>query len=169
MAKSNKQSAKSIAKQAVAKAAAPVTPVEPVEVPVAPVETKKQRASRVAGGLRRAGTLAQAIAHNKAIDPANPESVVKADIVATDKGANEKRRRVYGYDNGSGGMGVPKAAKVLLVPGFTGIPRGVNADQWAKLQSLAGNTVQHCYDNLGANPSRTVRRSFRAGAIRFQQ
>lgn len=163
MAKQSKQSAKTIATKTIAKAAKPVAPA-PVEA--APVETKKQRASRVAGGLKRLGDLVTTRNHNKAVLTDTAGKPVKADIGATDKGANPKRQRVYGYDNTSSTWGVPKAAKIVIVPGAT-LPRAVAADQWELLQKFAGKPVQEAYDNKVS--SRTVRRAFRGGAIRFQQ
>jgi hypothetical protein len=91
--------------------------------------------------------------------------VVGAAVAITAKGTNTRKQRVYAYSNAAGGGGVPQQAAVLVVPGFVGVPKGVNAAQWAALQALAGSTVAHCYAN--GIVSRTVRRAYRAGAIRF--
>ena len=109
--------------------------------------------------------LPEAKVHNKAFVQLAPDAAVAAANVAlTSKGTNPKRVRVYGYDNFANNGGVPKSAKVAIVAGVT-CPKGVNDKQWELLVSLAGNTVEHCYGNKVA--SRTVRRAYRAGAIRF--
>lgn len=94
------------------------------------------------------------------------EAVVAAGVVKTAKGTNEHKLRVYGYDNGAGGGRVPKEATIALVPGVTQTPAGVTQNQWEALVALAGSTVQAAYDTQLIS-SRTVRRAYRAGAIRF--
>jgi len=109
--------------------------------------------------------LPEAKAHNKGFLVLAPDAeVAAANVALTSKGTNPTRVRVYGYDNFANNGGVPKQAKVAIVPGVT-CPKGVKAAQWDLLVSLAGSTVEHCYGNKVA--SRTVRRSYRAGAIRF--
>jgi hypothetical protein len=105
--------------------------------------------------------LSAAIAHNKALQAEE----APAPLAKPEKGSNPKRVRVYGYDNGEGGMKIDLSAKVVLVPGPTGDPKGVNGAQWSKLQSLAGSTGQSCKDN--GVTARTLRRAYRAGFIRF--
>ena len=94
------------------------------------------------------------------------EIAVAAGVVKTAKGTNAHKLRVYGYDNGVGGGSVPKAAVIAVVPGTTAVPAGVTAQQWAALQAVAGQSVQAAYDGNTVS-SRTVRRAYRAGAIRF--
>jgi hypothetical protein len=109
--------------------------------------------------------LPQAREHNKQHVLVTEGEVVAANVALTSKGTNPKKQRVYGYDNLSEGGGrVPKQAKIAVVPGAE-LPRGVKDTQWSKLQSYAGQTVEAAYGN-GVS-SRTVRRSYRAGAIRF--
>lgn len=135
------------------------TAVEPTAVEPAAVEPKAVPTGR----LRLPLPLAKK--HNVGFTVLAPEvEVVAANVALTSKGTNPKRVRVYGYDNLANGGGVPKAAKVQIVAGVT-CPKGVNAAQWDLLVSLAGKTVEHCYGNKVA--SRTVRRAYRAGAIRF--
>jgi hypothetical protein len=102
-------------------------------------------------------------AKTKVAEDQTPEA---AGVVKTAKGTNEHKLRVYGYDNGEGGGKVPKEAKIALVPGVTAVPAGVTSGQWEKLQEWAGKTVQAAYDSQLIS-SRTVRRAYRAGAIRF--
>ena len=91
--------------------------------------------------------------------------MVAANVALTSKGTNPKKQRVYGYDNlAEGGGRVPKQAKIAVVEGAS-LPRGVKDTQWTKLQGYAGQTVESAYGN-GVS-SRTVRRAYRAGAIRF--
>lgn len=99
----------------------------------------------------------------------DPQKAVAANVVLTAKGTNPAKARVYGYDNfAEGAGGVPKQAKVALVP-TNGTPKGVATEQWDKLVALVQAnptwTVAMLYDNKVT--SRTVRRSYRAGAIRF--
>lgn len=93
--------------------------------------------------------------------------VVAANVALTSKGTNPNRVRVYGYDNLGNGGRVPKESQVALVPGQQGVPKGVNEKQWDKLVGMCASpvTVSHLYDN--GIVSRTVRRAYRAGAIRF--
>lgn len=112
--------------------------------------------------------LGEARAHNLGFTVLQPDGAVEAaGIALTSKGTNPTRVRVYGYDNLAAGGKVPKEAKVALVPGQTGAPKGVNPAQWDKLVGMAKDqpTVAHLYDN--GIVSRTVRRAYRAGAIRF--
>lgn len=109
-------------------------------------------------------TLAAAKSNNFGLAP-NPSALARAALIKPAKGENPKRVRVYGYDNGADGGRVPKDAVVQVVPGVTGLPKGVTAGQWARLQELAGYTTRGVYDN--GVTSRTVRRSYRAGFIRF--
>lgn len=90
--------------------------------------------------------------------------VAAALVVKTAAGTNASKAKVYGYDNGAAGGGVPKGAIIALVPAAKS-PAGVTPGQWALLQTFAGKTVATAYDNGVA--SRSVRRAYRAGAIRF--
>jgi hypothetical protein len=119
-------------------------------------EEPQPRRQRVSLGVAKAANFALA---------ANPSALARAAILKPAKGENPKRVRVYGYDNGADGGRVPKDAQVALVPGTTGLPKGVTAGQWARLQELAGHTVRGLYDN--GVTSRTVRRAYRSGFIRF--
>lgn len=92
------------------------------------------------------------------------ENAAAAGVVKTAKGTNLSKARVYGYDNGTQGGKVPVGAVIAVVPGTTP-PKGVTADQWLLLQQFAGKSVTVAYDNKVA--SRSVRRAYRAGAIRF--
>ena len=96
----------------------------------------------------------------------NPDALAPAGVVQTAKGTNPVKARVYGYDNGEGKGVVPKGRTIALVPGMTGTPRGVTEGQWAALQGFVGATVQAAYDSKTV-ASRTVRRAYRAGYIRF--
>jgi hypothetical protein len=111
--------------------------------------------------------FAEAHAHNKVFGFVPADGAVAADVALTAKGTNRRKLRVYGYDNLSSGGSVPKDAVVVLVAGIVGTPKGVADAQWAALQSQAGKTVSVAYDNGVA--SRTVRRAYRAGAIRFSK
>jgi hypothetical protein len=123
-------------------------------------EAKAVRASR----LRL--PLPEAKAHNVKFVPVNPKQAVAANVALTSKGTNPKRSRVYGYDNLSNGGGVPKDKKVVVVPGAQ-LPKGVNASQWDLLtkEATGSKTVVELYNAKIA--SRTIRRAYRAGAIRF--
>lgn len=94
---------------------------------------------------------------------ANPDNLVSAGVVLTAKGVNPAKARVYGYDTDNGK--VPLNAVIAVVPGVTGTPKGVTPGQWLLLQGLAGKSVQSAYD--GGAASRSVRRAYRAGFIRF--
>jgi hypothetical protein len=111
--------------------------------------------------------FAEAHAHNKVFGFVTPDAAVSADVAYTAKGTNMRKLRVYGYDNLSSGGGVPKDAMLVMVAGITDTPKGCADAQWAALQGMAGKTVAHAYDN-GVS-SRTVRRAYRAGAIRFSK
>jgi len=114
-------------------------------------------------------TLGVARKHNFGVPPvASPDAAVPAGVIRTGKGENAKRLRVYGYDNGAAKDGagrVNKAATVVVVPGTSGLPKGVTQGQWDKLVAQGGKSVQVAYD--AGVTSRTVRRSYRAGFIRF--
>lgn len=110
-------------------------------------------------------SLADAKRHNATFKFVTDDNVVAANVALTAKGANTKKLRVYGYDNLSDGGGVPKDKKVALVAGFTGVPKGVAGPQWDKLVAHPGLTVIGLRD--AGVTSRTVRRAYRAGAIRF--
>ena len=113
--------------------------------------------------------LPAARAHNKqhTIVAADADKVEAANVALTAKGTNPKKTRVYGYDNlAEGGGRVPKDAVIAVVPGAE-LPKGVQDSQWTKLKGYAGQTVVDAYGN-GVS-SRTVRRAYRAGAIRFQK
>jgi hypothetical protein len=109
-------------------------------------------------------TLLAAKSNNFALAP-NPSELARAALIKPAKGENPKRVRVYGYDNGADGGRVPKDAVVQAVPGSTGLPKGVTAGQWALLQAQSGKLVRSAYD--AGVTSRTMRRSYRAGFIRF--
>lgn len=150
---------------------------KPVVPSVAPVEQAAQSAEQAtveqaaasAAPKRLRLPLPQAREHNKqhGLLPADAAAAVAANVALTARGTNPQKRRVYGYDNlAEGGGRVPRNALIAVVPGSE-LPRGVQATQWAKLQSYAGQSVESAYGN-GVS-SRTVRRAYRAGAIRFQQ
>ena len=110
--------------------------------------------------------LGEARAHNKVFAFVPDGTIAKAAALAlTAKGTNPKKLRVYGYDNLSDGGGVPKDKRVLLVAGFTGCPKGVAEAQWEKLVAAPTGNAASLKD-LGIT-SRTIRRAYRAGAIRF--
>jgi len=110
--------------------------------------------------------LGEARAHNKIFAFVPDGTIAKAAALAlTAKGTNPKKLRVYGYDNLSDGGGVPKDKRVLLVAGFTGCPKGVAEAQWEKLVAAPTGNAASLKD-LGIT-SRTIRRAYRAGAIRF--
>jgi hypothetical protein len=96
---------------------------------------------------------------------ANPSALARASLVKPGKGENLKRVRVYGYDNGAGAGRVNKAASIAIVPGTSGSPKGVTPAQWAALVTFGGKPVDSAY--AGGVTARTVRRSYRAGFIRF--
>ena len=132
------------------------------------VETTTEAAVVAVAPSRLRLPLPEARDHNKQFSPVLEDATVEAAAIAlTSKGTNPRKERVYGYDNLTNGGGVPKTAKVVVVPGATaGVPpKGVKGEQWDLLVSLAGGTVQHLYDNKVH--SRTIRRAYRAGAIRF--
>jgi hypothetical protein len=110
--------------------------------------------------------LPEARAHNKQhVLVANGDKVVAANVALTSKGTNPKKQRVYGYDNlAEGGGRVPKEATIAVVEG-SALPKGVRESQWSALQGFAGKKVVDAYGN--GISSRTVRRAYRAGAIRF--
>ena len=140
----------------------------PKAVPATPavvVESNAPVAAPKVGRIRL--PFVEAKGHNKGfVLLAGDAQVVSANVALTSKGTNAKRQRVYGYDNFANNGGVPKQAKVAVIAGAQ-CPKGVNPGQWDLLVSLAGNTVEHCYGNKVA--SRTVRRAYRAGVIRFVQ
>ena len=109
--------------------------------------------------------LGEARTHNKVFGFVSDDNVVAANIALTAKATNPKKVRVYGYDNLSDGGGVPKDKRVVLVPGFVGTPKGVATPQWEKLVAAPASTTVALKD-LGIT-SRTIRRAYRAGAIRF--
>lgn len=148
-----------VKQKSVAQVVAPVA-VAQVAVPVAPTQVV---APKVSSATRAPLAVAKAanFAHARVAPDAAPTAAV---VVKTTKGTNASKVRVYGYDNGSSGGGVPKDAILSVVPGAPA-PSGVTPGQWALLQKLAGKTVAVAYDNLVA--SRSVRRAYRAGAIRF--
>jgi hypothetical protein len=117
------------------------------------------------GAIPKVAPLAQAKAINFArtlVDSA--DNAVAAGVVKTAKGTNVSKARVYGYDNGTQGGKVPVGATIVVVPGARP-PAGVTPDQWLLLQQYAGKSVTVAYDNKVT--SRSVRRAYRAGAIRF--
>jgi hypothetical protein len=93
------------------------------------------------------------------------EAAQSAQVVKTAKGTNVSKERVYGYDNGAGGGKVPTAAIIAIVADAKP-PAGVTPGQWLLLQEYNGKTVSAAYD-AKAIASRTIRRAYRAGAIRF--
>jgi hypothetical protein len=111
--------------------------------------------------------LAEAREHNKAFTFVAPDAAKSAAIALTAKGTNPKKARVYGYDNLADGGGVPKDKRILLVPGLQGVPKGVSQQQWDVLCAVAADgdvTVAGAKDSV---TSRTIRRAYRAGYIRF--
>jgi hypothetical protein len=129
----------------------------------APEEGTEESQDEVPAKPARARSIDEARLWNfgKVVNPEAPEA---AGVVRTAKGVNAVKARVYGYDTTDGG--VPKAGTIVLVPGTVGTPKGVTPGQWELLQGFAGQTVQACYDAKTVT-SRTVRRSYRAGFIRF--
>jgi len=117
--------------------------------------TAPAAAERITVGVARATNFAKT---------ANPSALEPAGVIKTAKGENVKRVRVYGYDNGAQGGRVNKAAVVHVVPGTTGLPKGVTAGQWDKLVAQSPATVESLYANEVT--ARTVRRAYRAGFIR---
>jgi hypothetical protein len=96
---------------------------------------------------------------------ADEEALAAAHVVKTAKGTNLGKARVYGYDNGSQGGGLPKASRMLVVAGATQ-PAGVTSGQWELLQASDGTTVGALLD-AKVVASRSIRRAYRGGAIRF--
>jgi len=167
MAKSNKvvKTVKSTAKLAssaiglVNVAAAPATPAE---VKAEPVVVAKVRSA-----VKRLPFEA-ARAHNRANVVVDPKDVKPADVAFTEKGTNKSKRRVYGYDNWANGNGkVPVGSKVVIVPEAK-LPKAVGTEQWELLVKLvtSGTALVTALYDAGIH-SRTIRRSYRAGAIRF--
>ena len=156
MARKNKGFTKTPVADAVETVLAPETPAEAVTPE--PVVTQQPTRKRL--------PLEQARAHNKVhVKLAADAAVTAADVALTSKGTNPRKTRVYGYDNlAEGGGRVPKGATLAIVPGAE-LPKGVQDGQWTKLKGYAGQTVEAAYGN-GVS-SRTVRRAYRAGAIRF--
>jgi len=110
--------------------------------------------------------LPDAQAHNRQFTFVDGQAASAA-IALTAKGTNPKKARVYGYDNLADGGGVPKDKRILLVPGLSGVPKGVAESQWDTLVLLASDgsvTVAGAKDSV---TSRTIRRAYRAGYIRF--
>ena len=110
--------------------------------------------------------LPDAQAHNRQFTFVDGQAASAA-IALTAKGTNPKKARVYGYDNLADGGGVPKDKRILLVPGLSGVPKGVAESQWDALVLLASDgsvTVAGAKDSV---TSRTIRRAYRAGYIRF--
>lgn len=133
--------------------------VESIVNESAPVQVQSTSIPRVA-------PLAVAKEHNfaRGLIPADQDAVA-AGVVKTAKGTNPSKARVYGYDNGlTGGGTVPKQALIAVVANAKP-PAGVTAEQWLLLQEFNGKSVTVAYDNKVA--SRSVRRAYRAGAIRF--
>jgi len=107
--------------------------------------------------------VARSINFGRGLVPADA-APAPAGVVKTAKGTNLSKAKVYGYDNGVAGGKVPVHAVIAIVPGCKD-PAGVTVEQWALLQTFAGKTVTAAYDAQVA--SRSVRRAYRAGAIRF--
>ena len=110
--------------------------------------------------------LPDAQAHNRQFTFVDGQAASAA-IALTAKGTNPKKARVYGYDNLADGGGVPKDKRILLVPGLSGVPKGMAESQWDALVLLASDgsvTVTGARDSV---TSRTIRRAYRAGYIRF--
>lgn len=111
--------------------------------------------------------LPEAQTHNRAFTFVDGKAT-PATIAITAKGTNPKKARVYGYDNLADGGGVPKDKRILLVPGLSGTPKGVAEAQWDALVTLVtadpSTTVSTAKDSV---TSRTIRRAYRAGFIRF--
>ena len=145
--------------------------ITPTEAPAAEVVTATEApAAPVVTSGRLRLPLPEAKAHNSGFAPVAPEAPVEAAGIAfTKKGTNPKRVRVYGYDNTANGGGVPKGAKVAVVPGIANTPSGVRAEQWQALTEAVAANPAHTVETLyGAGiQSRTIRRAYRAGAIRF--
>ena len=111
--------------------------------------------------------LPEAQTHNRAFTFVDGKAV-SATLALTSKGTNPKKARVYGYDNLADGGGVPKDKRILLVSGLSGVPKGVAEAQWDALVTLVTadptTTVATAKDSV---TSRTIRRAYRAGFIRF--
>lgn len=140
--------------------------------PLPQVKARKPKAPKVAKEapveqapapvvLPKVAVYAEARARNFGLAPVTAEQVVGAALVKPAKGTNPGKHLVYGYD--SNGR-VPKQATIALVPGAAQ-PKGITPNQWAALQTAAGTSVENAY-TTGVKSS-TVRRAFRAGALRF--
>jgi hypothetical protein len=141
--------------------AAPAAPVVAQDVVSTEVVATDVVTPEVVKAPKRAHSIAAAREYN--FDRSvNPDEVVGAPVLKTAAGVNPKRVRVYGYDTTDGR--VPKSAKVAIVPEAS-TPTGVTEGQWKLLAAQSGKTVQEAYDNGVA--SRSIRRAYRAGAIRF--
>lgn len=138
----------------------PEAPAE--EIPEAPAPTDAPVAGPAVPKVAPRD-VARSINFGRSMVPADA-APAPAGVVKTAKGTNLSKAKVYGYDNGAAGGKVPTHAIIALVPGAKD-PAGVTAEQWALLQKFAGKTVTVAYDNQVA--SRSVRRAYRAGAIRF--
>ena len=111
--------------------------------------------------------LPEAQGHNRQFSFVDGEAKSAA-IALTAKGTNPKKARVYGYDNLADGGGVPKDKRILLVPGLTDVPKGVAESQWDALVLLiTGNEAVTAATAKDSVTSRTIRRAYRAGYIRF--
>jgi hypothetical protein len=111
--------------------------------------------------------LPQALVHNGQFVPV-VGTPTAAGIAFTAKGTNPKKARVYGYDNLGGGGGIPKDKYVVLVAGTTGVPKGVNAAQWDTLVDICSKDDPiTAATAIASVTGRTLRRSYRAGYIRF--
>lgn len=130
----------------------------PTQAPVAAPKTKRTSRLRLA--------LADARKHNGQFIPlARKATPVAAGVAGTLPGTNAKKARVYGYDNLANGGGIPKDKMVVLVA--TTCPRGVAQGQWDALCKAvkSAHTVATLRD--GGIAGRTLRRAYRAGALRF--
>ncbi len=97
----------------------------------------------------------------------NSKKVSAAVLTKSSKGTNAKRNRLYGYDNGANGGPVPVLATMVLVPGAT----ANNGGQKALVAFIKATTKPTAQGGYSAKvfTSRTVRRAYRAGLIRFNQ
>lgn len=119
-----------------------------------------------AAGTRTTLPLARAANNANGMLAIGAKVVPAAAIVQTAKGANPARMGVYGYSNNNR---VPLASRVLLVTGASAqVPKGIQPAQFASLQKLAKAGTQTVSALYGAGiTSRTMRRAYRAGVIRF--
>src|SRR4030095_13859518 len=149
---------------------APKPATKQVTAPAQAGPTAAQAAPATAAPAGNRQPLPQAKAHNSAIPLlAKGATVTPATVVRSARGTNPKRTRYYGYGNAAHGGGIPAAAGVAIGAGITQAPKGVNPTQWASLVAAVKANPNHTVQQHKAAgiQGRTLRRAYRAGAIRF--